>query len=115
MTKLRGTPAAVRLRRSPRALCLSAALLCALGVLGALSGSLAHPTHGAHHRAVAAVALVGVQDGHGTQLRTDHSAVAAATAVLSQRRSTVVAAAHRAETTPVDVDSARTRGPPGPA
>jgi hypothetical protein len=115
MTQLRGTPCAARLRRAPRVLCLSAALLCALGVLGTLSGSLAHPTHGTSHRAVAAVALVGMQDGHGTQLRTDHSAVAATTAVLATRRSIVVAAAERAETTTVDVDSARTRGPPGSA
>jgi hypothetical protein len=116
MTQPRGTSVAARLRRSPRVLCLSAALLCALGVLGALSGSLAHPTTAAHHRAVAAVALAGVQDGSGaSHSRTDSAAVPATAAVLAGPRSTVVSAAGSGRTAPVDVDSVRTRGPPEPA
>jgi hypothetical protein len=114
MTQLRGTSAAARLRRSPRALCLATALLCALGVLGALSGSLAQPVH-PHHRGVAAVALVGVPDGHGAHLRIDHSAVTITTAVLSAHRSSFIAADEGAEATTTDIDSVRTRGPPEPA
>lgn len=109
MTQTRGGAGAVRLTRSPRTLCLVAALLCALGVL---TGAVVHTAHGAHHRGPSAVALTGVPDGHGTGHSGSQHAIAEVVAVRTSTTISTAAAVDRPASTSVGVDAARTRGPP---
>jgi hypothetical protein len=95
---------------SPRALCVIAGLLCAVGVL---SGGVLRASEVAHHPNYAAAAVVTLADGHGTAVRADHHVVTApaATVTYSQLR-TGAAQAPTTSVNVVTIDSVRTRGPP---